>query len=266
MSRTRGAWNTKAMWVAGVALAGVVILTGYAAIGGDEGKAPAPAAGASPGASGPAPGGSIPTYLPPKDWDEPQRWVALPRGERTDEQASQVGFPHTTEGAAAMMAAAHTISVGEGKTNVTEQLRTFNSYISKSDHTAVNAAQVERSAREGDKTLAQELGVAEGVPLPQGAYLRVRVIGYKVVKQSNDEVSVWLLTRAMQKAGETAKESGGYATTLSGAQWQDGDWKVTLAASSRAVDDTQGKPEPDAVAPGDEAFNRAGWTAIRAAS
>lgn len=267
MSRTRGAWNTKITWVAGVALAGVLLLSGYALIGGDEQDQRSPAAGASPAPAGSADAASpLPTYVPPKDWTEPQRWVALPRGQRTDERANPVGFPHTTEGAVAMMVASSNLSLGEGKTNADEKVRQFTSYAGKAERTPGNLEKVRLKAAEADAALAKEMGAPAGGPLPQGAYLRVHVVGFKVIKKSDDEVSVWVLTRAMQKNGEMAKESGGYAVSLVAAQWQDGDWKQTMDASLRAQTDSEGQAQPEPVAPGDEAFNASGWTALREAS
>ncbi|WP_330335805.1 hypothetical protein OHS33_39420 (plasmid) [Streptomyces sp. NBC_00536] len=266
MSRTRGTWNTKGTWAAGVLLAVVILLTGYAALvgDGDEAQTPAKGGGASPSVSGAA--SPEATYAPPQDWTEPQRWTALPRGQRTDDRGSQVGFPHTAEGAVAMTAAGNTTRVEGDHSTVDEQVRIYNSYLGKGDQSAQAAEQIKLNAQASDKTLAQEAGVPAGQPLPSGAYVRTHVVGYKVIKKSADEVTVWLLARVVQKAGETAEEKGSYTRTLAGAQWQDGDWKLTAAATIRAQQDTVGQSEPAMVAPGDDAFNDAGWTAIREAS
>ncbi|MFI8365273.1 hypothetical protein ACIGD1_34615 [Streptomyces sp. NPDC085612] len=252
------------MWIAGVALAGVLALSGYALLGGD-GDADTPAkSGASPSASGtPSPEA---TYAAPADWTEPERWTALPRGERRDDQGSTVGFPQTTEGAAAMMAAANNSSVEGSKSSVSEQMRVYRSYLGKADQSAKNAEAIELNAKNTDKTLATEMGVAPGQPLPPGAYVRNTVVGYKVIKASSGEVSMWLLSRVVQKNGETAKESGSYTRNLVAAQWEGGDWKLTSAATVRAQQDAKASEKPAMVAPGDAAFNAAGWTAIREAS
>ncbi|MFI8265539.1 hypothetical protein [Streptomyces sp. NPDC085665] len=265
MSRSGGLWNTKGTWLAGVALAAVLALTGYAALSGSDGGEDAPAkGGASPSASGaPSP---APSYTVPQDWTEPERWVALPRGQRTDEHGSQVAFPHTVEGAVAMLAAANTTDIEGQRSTVDEQMRIYNSYAGKADQSAQAAERVKASAQQTDKGLAQEMGVNEGQPLPSGAYVRAHVIGYKVIKKSNDEVSVWLLDRVVQKNGETEKEAESYTRTLLAAHWQDGDWKMTADAIRQAQKDTAGQAQPPLVAPGDEEFNKGGWTAIRAAS
>ncbi|MEV7544990.1 hypothetical protein [Streptomyces sp. NPDC089915] len=268
MSRTRGAWNTKGTWIAGVALAAVLALTGYAALSGDDsapagsGKDAGPSAGAGPSRQ-PAP---APTYTVPKDWTDPQRWASLPRGARTDERGSAVGFPHTFEGAVAMLTAVNKIAVGDGKTSADEQMRIYNSYVNKPDQSGANADMVRQNAQETDKQLAQEMGGPGSKTLPAGAYMRTSVVGFKVLTRSDDEVCVWVLTRGVQRNGETAKESAGYSRRVVAAQWVDGDWKMTAAASSRAQQAVQGKSEPAMVAPGDQAFNEAGWTAIREAS
>ncbi|MFE3601368.1 hypothetical protein [Streptomyces sp. NPDC059142] len=266
MGRSRGTWNTKGTWVAGGALAAVLALTGYVALSGgdDGGGAPAGKGGASASVS--APPGPSATYAPPEDWTEPERWAALPRGMRTDGHGSQVGFPESAEGAVAMMLAANTTAIDAEKSNVDEQLRIYRSYIGSADQSATNAEQIELNAIQSDKALAKEMGVGAGQPLPAGAYLRSTVVGYKIIKTSGTEVSAWLLARVVQKNGEMAKESGSYTRTLAGAQWEDGDWKLTGDATARAQQDVQGQAQPQIVAPGDPEFNASGWTAIREAS
>ncbi|WP_405438509.1 hypothetical protein OG373_13850 [Streptomyces avidinii] len=267
MSRTRGTWNTKGVWAAGAALAAVLVLTAYSLLAGGDGGADAPAksgASASPGASGAA--SPAPTYAAPADWTEPERWTALPRGQRTDDRGSQVGFPRTVEGAAAMAAAANSTRIEGEQSTTDEQLRIYHSYAGKADKSAQAAERVELEAGQTDKTLAQEMGVSSGQPLPSGAYVRGHVVGYKVIKKSADEVSVWLLGRVVQKNGETQKEESSYTRTLLGVQWQDGDWKLTADAIRRAQQDIAGEAQPPMVAPGDAEFNAGGWTAIREAS
>lgn len=265
MSRTRGTWNTRGTWIAGGALLAVLALTGYAMLAGDGEASDTPAkGGASASASSSA--SPSPTYAAPDDWSEPERWAALPRGKRTDDRGSEVGFPHTTEGAAGMTAAANTTVVEGERTNVDEQRRIYHSYVGAADQSADSAEKIELQALQTDKALARQMGVSPGQPLPAGAYVRNTVIGYKVVKQSPNEVSLWLLARVVQKTGETAKESSSYTRTLSGVQWVDGDWKMTAVATARAYQEAQGQAEPPMAAPGDAAFNAAGWTAIREAS
>ncbi|MFZ3476057.1 hypothetical protein ACODT4_44510 [Streptomyces sp. 2.9] len=266
MSRTRGTWNTKGTWLAGVMLAAVVLLTGYAALGGDGGDGQSQAKGGEATPSASAPVSPQPTYEAPEDWTEPKRWMALPRGQRTDGRGSQVGYPQTAEGAVAMMAAANTTRVEGDHSTVDEQLRIYSSYIAKGDQSSKAAEQIEMAATKSDEALANEMGIAVGQPLPSGAYVRTHVIGYKIIKKAGDEVGVWLLIRGVQKDGEMAEERGSYTRTLAGAQWQDGEWKLTAAATVRAQQEIAGKTSPAMAAPGDPEFNSAGWTAIREAS
>ncbi|MFC9164409.1 hypothetical protein ACFTZ8_26820 [Streptomyces fungicidicus] len=263
MGRTRGTWNSKGIWGAGVALAAVLALTGYAVLSGGDEDTETPDKGGSSASASASPGPSA-TYAPPDDWTEPNQWVALPRGKRTDDRGSSIGYPQSTEGAVAMMAAANTVRIEPGRDSVDEQLRLYHSYFAKADQSDETAEAVELRAVETDKQLHKSLGVSVGEPLPSGAYMRNTVVGYKVIKASADEVSVWLLTRVVQKAGETAKESGSYTRSLSGAAWTDGDWKLSGKAVAEAQKGTVDKPEM--AAPGDDAFNQAGWVAIRDAS
>ena len=265
MARTRGTWNTKGMWFAGAALAAVLALTAYALLGGDDEGPDAPAKGGSSASASADPTPSA-TYAPPDDWTEPSQWAALPRGERTDERGSKIGFPQSTEGAVAMMVAANTTAIEGEKSNVDEQLRIYHSYIGKADQSTENAEAIELNALASDKAFAKQMGVEAGQPLPPGAYIRSNVVGYKVIKKSATEVSAWLLSRAVEKKGETAKESGSYTRTLAGAQWEGGDWKLTSVATERAQQAVQGQPEPKMAAPGDPEFNTSGWTAMREAS
>ncbi|MEU5561369.1 hypothetical protein AB0H47_35495 [Streptomyces globisporus] len=206
------------------------------------------------------------SYAQPEDWTDPQRWVALPRGKRTDERGSVVEFPRTTEGAVAALAAANT-SVIEGSTsNVDEQLRLYYSYIAKEDQSEAAAERVELGSIDNGKAISREMGLKPGAPMPSGAYMRSHVIGYQVIDASPDQVSAWLLSRVTQKAGEMAEEKDSYTRLLLGAKWEGTDWKLSVKATRHAQEATAGKPEPKIVAPGDAAFNAAGWTAIRQAS
>ncbi|MEW1551965.1 hypothetical protein [Streptomyces tsukubensis] len=263
MARRRSSGRTAA-WIAGGAGAVVLALTGYAVLSSD-GEADSPAKGKG-GPSASAPAKPSATYEVPQDWTEPARWSALPRGERTDTRGSRVGYPQTTEGAVGLMAAANATAMEGGTGAVEEQLRIYHSYIGAADKSEQNAEQIELTALETDKALARQMGVTPGQPLPAGAYLRNTVIGYKIISRAPGEVSAWLLARVVTRTGETATESTTFTRTLAGAQWENGDWRLTGAATERALAAVKGKPEPQQAAPGDAAFNAAGWTAIREAS
>jgi hypothetical protein len=254
------------MWAAGATLAAVVGLTGYLALSGssEDSREGTAAGGATPGVSGPV--SAAPTYQVPDDWTEPQRWAALPRGQRTDMYGSEVGFPRTTTGAVAMLVAAQSTAVDEQKSAVDEHLRVYHSYISAAEQSDSTAERVELGAMQTDKSLARDMGVKPGGPLPAGAYVRTNVVGFKLIKESSGEVSAWLLSRVAQKNGETAKETVTYTRSVVAGLWESGDWKMSAKASVAAQRQVQGQPKPAGAAPGDAKFNEAGWTAIREAS
>ncbi|WP_405668911.1 hypothetical protein OG379_39900 (plasmid) [Streptomyces sp. NBC_01166] len=209
---------------------------------------------------------AAPTSKVPSDWTEPSRWAALPRNERVDTRGNQVGFPQSTEGAVAMLAAASDTTVEAGRTAVDVQLGIYESYMAKADHSDVNAEKIELQAIQTDKKIRTDMGLPAGSALPDGAYVRSHVIGFQVVKESGSEVSAWLLSRVTTKSGETAKERGTYTRSLVAAIWEDSDWKLSSAATQRAYQQAGSNEKPPIVAPGDESFNRGGWTAIREAS
>ncbi|MEU2237267.1 hypothetical protein [Streptomyces vietnamensis] len=105
--------------IAGAALLAVLALTGCGPFGGDAGSQTPAKGGASPSSPpavpavqpAPEPSQSSTAYEAPDDWTEPERWTALPRGSRRDEEGSEVGFPHTAEGGVAMLATANTTSI-----------------------------------------------------------------------------------------------------------------------------------------------------------
>ncbi|GHI04644.1 hypothetical protein AQI88_29540 [Streptomyces cellostaticus] len=257
--------NTKAVWAAGALAVTVLALTGYAMLnGGDDNSQAGKGDEESPSAGGST--GPKPSYTVPGDWTEPERWAALPKGARTDRYGSEVGFPHTEQGAEAMLAAANNTAAEDSTSLVDEQLRIFHSYITKDARTEQNAEKVELAAGQTDKELHRKFSLKPGSDLPSGAYVRNTVIGFKVIAKADDEVSAWLLARVTEKAGETAKESVTYTRTVVGIDWENGDWKLSGTVTSRAMQEIQGQAKPQMVAPGDAAFNQAGWTAIREAS
>ncbi|MFI9801940.1 hypothetical protein [Streptomyces sp. NPDC052302] len=257
--------SSKGIWAVSIAAAVVLGLTAYVTLSGDdEEPGPKGKGGASPSVSGPASPSA--SYRAPEDWTEPQRWAALPRGERTDNRGSETRFPHTTQGAVAMAAAANTTAIEAGRSNVDEQLRIYHSYVAKADQSPDTAEQIELQAIQTDKALHKSMSVAVGQPLPAGAYVRSNVVGFKVIKESADEVSVFLLSRVVRKDGETAEEASSYTRVVNGVRWEGGDWKLSGTVTQDALAAARRDGQPKMAAPGDEVFNRAGWTAIREAS
>ncbi|UQI49813.1 hypothetical protein M1P56_35580 (plasmid) [Streptomyces sp. HU2014] len=252
------------LWGAGVAAAALIGLSAYAFLADDDSSSTASKGGGA-SASPTAPGSPAPTYAPPGEWTTPERWANLPKGGRTD-HGKNTGFPHTTEGAVAMMATLNATSVQGSHSMVDEQTDLFDVYMAKSDRTEANKEKVKANAATTDAGLRRSMGIPTEGAMPPGAYVRTYVIGYKTIKTSADEVSVYLLSRVTSKASETGKESSSYTRNLLAAQWEDGDWKLSTTATLRGAEQAQGKEQPAIVAPGDAEFNGAGWTAIRAAS
>ncbi|MEV5774236.1 hypothetical protein AB0L49_23750 [Streptomyces antimycoticus] len=249
-----------------VVAAAVLALTGYAALSGDDdsaasGKDGKDKASASPSDSGPG-------YNPPDQWSEPKKWAALPRGRKTDDHGNEVGFPHTTNGAVAMLAASNQTEVKGGRSMVDERMAQYDSYLSATDQSPENKEKIKAEAVQTDASMRKKMGIRGTGDLPSGAYMRSTTVGFKVIESSQDEVSVYLLSRVTMKAGEIEKEQGSRARNILGAEWDDKakDWKLSTAASVRAGQQAQSEEPPAIVAPGDAKFNAAGWTAIRQAS
>lgn len=80
-------------------------------------------------------------------------------------------------------------------------------------------------------------------------------------------MGAWLLARGTTKAGTADEEHVTYTRTLLAVSWEDGEgWRVSGPAMTAVEEAAGGQSKPEIVAVGDEAFNDAGWTAIREAS
>ncbi|WP_371606828.1 hypothetical protein OG725_36890 (plasmid) [Streptomyces sp. NBC_01213] len=249
-------------WTTGGITVVVLVLTGYAVFSGDDKPSPTsdrPAATATDAVP-------APTYDAPSDWTEPERWAALPRGARTDDQDNERGFPQTPEGAVAMLVAANTTEVKAGHSHIDVQHGVYESYLLPGDRTEENKNKIERAAAESDTKVRRSMGVPEDEDLPPGAYSRNHVVGFRVIESSPSEVTVWLLSRATVRPGETEKEEGAYTSLLAAAEWSGDDWWLSAASTENALRHHGRDQHPSIAAPGDAAFNTARWTAIRAAS
>lgn len=266
-TKSKGTWSAKGVRCAVTVLAAVLALPGCAQAGGDGGDRDTPGKAGSSAAASPDPKPSE-SYAAPAagGLDRAGAVGCASAGKRTDEHGSEVGFPHTTEGAVAALAASSNNTIEGNTSHVDEQLRLYYSYVAKADQSEAAAERVELGSIDNGKAISREMGLKPGAPMPPGAYMRSQVIGYQVIKKSDGEVSAWLLSRVTQKAGETVQERDDYARLLFGAKWEGDDWKLSVLATRHAQDATDGKPRPKIVAPGDAAFNSAGWTAIRQAS
>ena len=207
----------------------------------------------------------VPTSPVPDDWTEPARWAALPQGKRTDSHGDRVGFPHTAAGAMAALAAANTSSIAGTHTTVAVQLDVFASYLTAADRTPANKAKVKAAAAAEDAALRASMHLPVTGPLPAGAYVHTDVVAFKTIRTSSGRVSAFLLSRVARKGSETGAEHVSYTVSVLAVAWDHGDWKISTKASSTAAAQTGGD-QPAIAAPGDAAFNSAGWTAIRQAS
>lgn len=262
--------RNKLLLTCGILLTVLVVITGWVALGGggnDTADGKNRHSSPSPSVSGKPPSPSpVPTYTQPPDWTEPQRWADLPRGARTDSHGNEVAFPHTAEGALAMLCASAKVNIHGSFTGEDQQLAIYDSYIAREDKSADMRAKVAAGGRQADQQLRSGLGVPAKGPYPPGAYERMNAIGFKVIAKSKNEVTAYVLVDVISRAGETSKANHDYARDVLGASWVDGDWKQTSKAMQDAKSDSQGQTPPGLGAPGDKAFNIAGWTAIREAS
>ncbi|MFE7057612.1 hypothetical protein ACFVAO_20625 [Streptomyces californicus] len=237
-----------------------ILLTGYAFLSGDEETATSNRPPATVEAS------PQQTYDAPSDWTEPERWAVLPRGARTDEHGNEVGFPHTTQGAVAMLVASDSTEYNAQRSHVDVQLGVYESYLAPAERTEENRQRIRQGASENDALLRQALGLPEGGALPPGAYSRSQVVGFQVIEETPTGVTAWLLSRVTLKAGETEAEQGSHTTTLAAVEWKNGSWWISAASTESAMRRHGNEKRPPIAAPGDAAFNSGGWTAIRAAS
>ncbi|MFF2119328.1 hypothetical protein ACFVXH_18580 [Kitasatospora sp. NPDC058184] len=269
MRKSRGGLplSRTVLWGSGAMLAAVVGLTGYAALAGHDDVPAArhagPASTSSPPAATTAPQ-PAPTYSVPPTWTEPERWLAAPRGARKAANGRETGFPNTTDGAIGMMVAASAMDVEGSGTLAEQQLAVYSAYMAPADQSPTAEAKVRQGAERADAATRRALGLPESGPLPGGAFMRTVMIGVKPIQVTPAQVTAYVLMNVTDKAGETAAEKTVYSVGILGAVWQDGDWKLSGQAIKDAA--AQADRKPPIAAPGDAAFNAAGWTAIRQAS
>ncbi|MYY17403.1 hypothetical protein GT018_17510 [Streptomyces sp. SID4912] len=249
-------------WSTGGVAAVLLVLTGYAMLSGES----TPSTSGSPATATGMPSPASTYYGAPADWSEPERWAVLPRGARTDKQGNEVGFPHTTEGAVGMLAAANTTEVTAAHSHVDVQLGVYASYLIAADRTEDNKTKIEQAGAESDAKMRRSMGLPEDGAPPPGTYARNHVVGFQVIQASPSEAAVWLLSRVTTRKGEMETEEGAYTCTLVAAEWDGTDWRLSAASTEDTLRRHGRDQSPPIAAPGDPAFNSGGWTAIRAAS
>ncbi|MGA5579452.1 hypothetical protein ACPCK9_32205 [Streptomyces koyangensis] len=246
----------------GTLTAALLVLGGVMWIGGEEGV---PEEG-KPSASASRKPGAVQTFTPQPDWVEPDRWVALPRPEETDEAGLGVKFEAEELGAVAMLVAQQTY-VAEGKNTVfARQMDIYRAYFSAADRLPEREGVVREGRKRADAKVRQMMGLPAEGDYPPGASVSSRVKGFKVYHSEEGKVGAYLLTVSSYRAGETEREQVAYTIAPLVAVWEAGDWKVSSKAIQRLEPVRKMNPVPKAATVGDTRFNTEGWTAIREAS
>ncbi|OII64306.1 hypothetical protein BJP40_00100 [Streptomyces sp. CC53] len=220
----------------------VAALVVIAVRGGDpQATTPAPAPTASTAAPTSAP------TLPPDDgpYVAPAQYVALPDGaERVGELP--VKFPHTPEGAVAMLVASSRNAWSFDPAKLKAGVLTY----ATARYRDAMSASVEDGVR-GNREFA---GVPATGPIPPGAALNAWPIGVKWTAVDSNAVDALILLRVTSSAGEGAQPKTTLVVLPARAVWESGDWKG---------DPTDPKPLPDPVDIGTAKFNEDGWKAIQ---
>ncbi|MBV2155074.1 hypothetical protein [Kitasatospora sp. SUK 42] len=250
-------------------LAAVLGLTGYAALVGNDSDSRVQHSGVASTSSPAAPPTTTapqltPTYSAPPTWTEPERWLAAPKGSRKAASGRETGFPATADGAIGMMVAASAISVEGSDTLANQQLVVYSTYMLPADQSPMAEAKVRQGAERADAGIRRALGLPSTGPLPSGAFMRTTMIGFRPIQVTPTQVAAYVLVYVTNKGGEMVPEQTVYTMGILAAVWQDGDWKLSGQATKSAI--AQADQKPPIAAPGDAAFNAAGWTAIRQAS
>ncbi|WP_316528090.1 hypothetical protein [Kitasatospora brasiliensis] len=204
-------------------------------------------------------------YTAPALWTEPKRWLAAARGIRKVAGGQrEVGFPGTFEGAIGMLVAADQVDVEGFGTLAEQQLDSYHTYMLPADRSPTAEQKVRAGAERAEASQRAALGLPVTGPLPGGAFTRTTMIGFKPVETSPTLVTAYVLSAVTVKAGEMEPEQTVYTVGILAAVWQDGDWRLSAQATKAAME--RNSQKPPIAAPGDAAFNTAGWTAIRQAA
>lgn len=233
-------------FVVGTAVLLVVMLIAVSMSGGDSSEGKAESGGKGGGTSSQEP---LPeqTEVEGDDYDEPAEWVELPKG-KSEEKGLPVKFPHTPEGAMAMLA-----SSSRGGTTWDTDLAVKNAevYAHPEDDYAVEAA------KESAVGARVHVGVPRKGELPKGASLSSWPIAVQWEKLSDDQVRGHVLVRLRYTPSSDEHETTEVMTITSDAAWVDGDWK--FQPTNPEVHEKA--PEPWDL--GSVEFSDEGWVAIQ---
>lgn len=189
----------------------------------------------------------LPEQTESEDYDEPAEWVELPKG-KAEEKGLAVKFPHTPEGAMAMLAAS-----SRGGTTWDKDLavRSAQVYAHPEDDYAVQAA------RESAVGARVHVGVPRKGELPKGARLSSWPIGVQWEELSKNHVRGHVLVRLRYTPSSDEDETTEVMTVTSDAVWLDDDWKYQ--PTNPKVHENA--PEPWDL--GSAEFSEEGWLAIQ---
>jgi hypothetical protein len=183
------------------------------------------------------------------DYVAPEEWVQLPPGSSEAEGGLPVGFPQTSEGAIAMVAA----SSRNAWTWDAEQMeRGIRAYASDADRDA--ALDVTEESANG---VRDYIGIPDGEPIPDDAMVNGWPIGVQWEDQDDGSVRVTLLIRVTFTPGNGEPTETHLIATVNDAIWQHDDWKIASVPPDVAQD------TPTAADLGTPAFNAEGWIAIQ---
>ncbi|MGW1839633.1 hypothetical protein [Streptomyces sp. NPDC002067] len=236
-----------------IALVAIVVVLGAVVIGlvagnasssedkQDAGKASHPSASADPAPTETADDGD-------SGYVAPVTWVKLPDGAKKV-NGYPVQFPHTEEGAMAMLVASSRNSFSWDPKKVEENIRTY-ALDEYRDQMATAAGQGAQGVRE-------HTGMPASGPLPKGATLTAWPIGVQWTAKDSDHVTGFVLVRLTTTPGTGKKPKTELFSLPCAATWDNGDWRV----QPTSPDDTPQAPEPADL--GADAFNSNGWRAIQ---
>ena len=204
------------------------------------------------GAAAPTPeqSSSAPSDPAVEDPDEgyvaPEQYVALPAAKSTGAKNLPTGFPHTPEGAVAMVVASSRNAYTLDEAKLRAGLETYT--VQQYRDVAVDAAD------DSIKYTRQSIGLPETGTVPAGATLAAWPLGVKWTAKDADHVQVLILLKVTSSPGAGQQETTKLVTTSAETVWEDGDWKTQPNNPGKL---------PDPVDLGTSAFNTAGWKAIQ---
>ena len=234
----------------------VVIIVIFATIiasllsGSDADPAPSPAPASTAAAPTPSPAPVTPSTA--SGYVAPQRWTTLPDGAHLLQRTYRVGFPRTSQGAAAAAAA---MFQSVWNLDPSRATRAVQVYFAPADRAIFRTHAITNTT-----WMRQQIGLPADGELPPDASVAVQVTGvqWRIVDSDNVHVSVNMKLDLL--AGVGAPLHTIPAASTAHLRWhpgvRGGDWLVAQTAADQM-------PRPEHAEVGTTAFNTAGWLAIR---